>query len=75
VDDALAKLADPRLSPDAIIVEASGLADPVAISRIIRFSRVEWVRPGGVVDLVDAAAHFDTVDRSYGFAGVLLRRP
>ncbi|MGV0802377.1 GTP-binding protein, partial [Mycolicibacterium elephantis] len=30
LDDALAKLADPRLGLDAIIVEASGLADPVA---------------------------------------------
>lgn len=63
LDEALAKLADPRLGLDAIIVEASGLADPVAISRIIRFSGVERVRHGGVVDVVDAATHFDTVDQ------------
>ena len=63
LDDALARLADPRLRLDAIIVEASGLADPVAIARLIRFSGVEGVRPGGVVDVVDAAAHFHTVDR------------
>ena len=63
LDDALAKLADPRLGLDTIIVEASGLADPVAISRIIRYSGVERVRPGGVVDVIDGAAHFDTVDR------------
>lgn len=62
LDDALAKLADPKLGLDAIIIEASGLADPIAISRIIRFSGVERVRPGGVVDVIDAAAHFDTVD-------------
>ncbi|BBY80842.1 GTP-binding protein [Mycolicibacterium pulveris] len=62
LDDALAKLADPRLGLDAIIVEASGLADPVAISRIIRFSGVERIRPGGIVDVIDAATHFDTVD-------------
>lgn len=62
LDEALAKLADPRLGLDAIIVEASGLADPVAISRIIRFSGVERIRPGGVVDVVDVTAHFDTVD-------------
>jgi G3E family GTPase len=63
LDDALARLADPRLRLDAIIVEASGLADPVAIARLIRFSGVEGVRPGGVVDVVDATAHFQTVDR------------
>jgi G3E family GTPase len=62
LDDALAKLADPKLGLDAIIVEASGLADPVAISRIIRYSGVERVRPGGVVDVIDALTHFDTVD-------------
>ncbi|MDQ2636329.1 MAG: GTP-binding protein, partial [Actinomycetota bacterium] len=62
LDDALAKLADPRLGLDAIIVEASGLADPVAISRIIRFSGVDRIRPGGIVDVIDVTAHFDTVD-------------
>ncbi|WP_193045656.1 CobW family GTP-binding protein [Mycolicibacterium baixiangningiae] len=63
LDAALEKLADPKLGLDAIIVEASGLADPVAVSRIIRFSGVDRVRPGGVVDVIDAAMHFDTVDR------------
>ncbi|MGH3643300.1 MAG: CobW family GTP-binding protein [Mycobacterium sp.] len=62
LDDALEKLTDPRLALDVIIVEASGLADPVAISRLIRFSGVERVRPGGVVDVIDAATHFDMVD-------------
>jgi G3E family GTPase len=78
LDEALEKLADPRLGLDVIIVEASGLADPVAISRIIRFSGVERVRPGGVVDVIDAAAHFDTVDRGglpparYGAASLIV---
>lgn len=63
LDAALEKLADPKLGLDAIIVEASGLADPVAVSRIIRFSGVDRVRPGGVVDVIDAARHFETVDR------------
>ncbi|MBX7448735.1 GTP-binding protein [Mycolicibacterium sp. 3033] len=62
LDVALARLADPRLRLDAIIVEASGLADPVAISRIIRFSGVDGIRSGGVVDVLDAVTHFDTVD-------------
>ncbi|MCV7224606.1 CobW family GTP-binding protein [Mycolicibacterium komossense] len=63
LDAALAKLADPRLQLDAIIVEASGLADPVAIARIVGFSGVDGVRDGGVIDVVDAAMHFDTVDQ------------
>ena len=46
LDEALEKLTDPRLELDAIIVEASGLADPIAISRIIRYSGVERVRHG-----------------------------
>ncbi|KUH82242.1 MULTISPECIES: GTP-binding protein [unclassified Mycobacterium] len=62
LDEALAKLADPKLALDAIIVEASGLADPIAISRIIRFSGVDRIRPGGIVDVIDAKAHFGTVD-------------
>ncbi|TRW89010.1 GTP-binding protein [Mycolicibacterium sp. 018/SC-01/001] len=63
LDVALAQLADPRLRLDAIIVEASGLAEPVAIARIIRFSGVDGIRSGGVVDVLDAVTHFDTVDR------------
>ncbi|BBY20301.1 CobW family GTP-binding protein [Mycobacterium stomatepiae] len=62
IDDALTKLADPRLNLDAVIVEASGLAEPVSVARIIGFSEVPGVRFGGLVDVVDAATHFDTVD-------------
>jgi G3E family GTPase len=78
LDTALEKLTDPRLALDAIIVEASGLADPVAVSRLIRFSGVERVRHGGVVDVIDAATHFDVVDRGgaplarYGAASLIV---
>ena len=78
LDEALAKLADPKLRLDAIIVEASGLADPVAVSRMIRFSGVERVRPGGVVDVIDTSAYFDTVDNGrtpparYGAASLVV---
>lgn len=63
LDSALARLADPKLALDAIIVEASGLAEPVTIARMLGFSRGERIRPGGVIDVIDAVNHFDTVDR------------
>jgi len=62
IDEALLKLADPRLNLDAVIVETSGLADPVAVARIIGFSEVSGVRFGGLVDVIDAATHFEIVD-------------
>ncbi|WP_046315641.1 GTP-binding protein [Mycobacterium sp. UM_Kg1] len=62
LDEALEKLSDPKLALDAIIVEASGVAEPGAVSRVIRFSGVERIRHGGVVDVVDAVEHFATVD-------------
>lgn len=78
LDEALVKLADPARRLDAIVVEASGLADPVAIARIIGFSKLSRVRPGGLVDVVDAVNHFDTVDCSvlppvrYGVASLIV---
>ncbi|PRB08244.1 GTP-binding protein [Microbacterium sp. MYb62] len=62
LDDALERLAHPRLRLDAILVEASGAADPVALTRLIRFSGAERIRPGGVVEVIDAVEHFRTVD-------------
>jgi G3E family GTPase len=78
LDEALEKLTDPRLGLDAIIVEASGLADPIAVARMIRFSGVERVRPGGVVDVIDAVTHFAQVDKGglpparYGAASLVV---
>ncbi|MFJ2544017.1 CobW family GTP-binding protein [Microbacterium sp. NPDC087589] len=62
LDAALEKLAHPRLRLDAIVVEASGAADPVSLARLLRFSGVERIRPGGIVEVIDAVAHFQTVD-------------
>lgn len=55
LDDALASLADPRLGLDSILVEASGIADPRALARMVLASAAPGVRFGGVVHLVDAA--------------------
>ncbi|TWG94910.1 G3E family GTPase [Nocardioides sp. J9] len=62
LDDALEKLAQPRRGLDVIVVEASGIAEPGALAQMIRASTAAHVRPGGVVDVVDAAHYFDTVD-------------
>jgi G3E family GTPase len=45
LDDALTTLARPKLRLDAIIIEASGLADPIALSRIIHFSKARISAP------------------------------
>jgi G3E family GTPase len=50
----------------------------VAIARLIGFSEMRGVRPGGLVDVVDAVNHFDTVDRGalppvrYGAASLIV---
>ncbi|MFT3968700.1 MAG: GTP-binding protein [Micropruina sp.] len=62
LDEALEKLAHPSRRLDAIVVEASGIAEPVALARLIRFSGVERVRPGGLVDVINAVDHLETVD-------------
>ncbi|QCU78836.1 GTP-binding protein [Citricoccus sp. SGAir0253] len=62
LDEALERLSRPRLRLDAIIVEASGAAEPLALARLVRHSSAGRVRPGGLVEVVDATEHFRTVD-------------
>jgi G3E family GTPase len=62
LDRALERLTRPQLGVDVVIVEASGVAEPGALARLIRFSGAERVRPGGVVDVLDAVEYFSTVD-------------
>lgn len=62
LEDALRRLSDPALRLDAVIIESSGAADPLALARLLRFSSVENIRPGGLIDVVDAVEHWHTVD-------------
>lgn len=62
LDEALEKLAQPRRALDVIVVEASGIAEPGALASMIAGSAAPNVRPGGVVDVVDAVEYFATVD-------------
>lgn len=57
LDEALDTLTDPRLRLDAVIVEASGVAEPVALARLIRFSGADRARLGGAVEVIDAVEH------------------
>lgn len=66
LDDALERLTHPRLALDAVVVEASGIAEPTTLAQLIRYSGVEAVRPGGLVDVVDAANYLDTLDDGIG---------
>ncbi|GAA4982571.1 CobW family GTP-binding protein [Actinopolymorpha pittospori] len=61
-DQALEKLSRPRLGLDVVIVEASGVAEPLALATLIQFSTAEGMRPGGLIDVVDAVEYFNTVD-------------
>ncbi len=62
LEGALVSLADPRLELDAIIVEASGIAEPLTLARMVS----QWGRHrfhlAGVIDIVDALMHEETVD-------------
>lgn len=71
LDTALERLTHPRLRLDAVIVEASGAADPLTLARLIRYSGAERTRPGGMVDVIDAAAWHDRADASAPDTGAL----
>jgi G3E family GTPase len=66
LDEALARLTHARLGLDVVIVEASGLAEPATLARLVRCSTVNRVRPGGVIDVVDAVEYFSTLDNGLG---------
>ena len=62
LEDALRTMAAPKLRLDAIVVEASGFAEPLTVARMIsRWGRSKF-RLGGVIDVIDACEHFSTVD-------------
>ena len=62
LEDALTALAKPRLRLDAIIVEASGFAEPLTLARMLTRMGHHRFHLGGVIDVVDATMHAATVD-------------
>ena len=64
LEDALVAMTNPKLRLDAIIVEASGFAEPLTLARMITRMGHHRFHLGGVIDVVDATMYFDTVDTS-----------
>ncbi|RDI49305.1 G3E family GTPase [Nocardia mexicana] len=58
LDGLFARLAEPRNRIDVIVVEASGLAEPRNLIRMVLGSDNPRIRYGGLVEVVDAE-HFD----------------
>lgn len=56
LDVALARLSGPSSDLDVIVVEASGLAEPRAVARMVVATEVPGVCFGGVIEVVDAVA-------------------
>ncbi|WP_030314114.1 CobW family GTP-binding protein [Streptomyces sp. NRRL B-3229] len=60
LDGYLAKLAHPDAGIDVIVIEASGLAEPQELVRMVLASEEPGIVYGGLVEVVDAAEFQDT---------------
>ncbi|MEV7073112.1 GTP-binding protein [Streptomyces sp. NPDC093990] len=60
LDGYLAKLARPEAGIDVIVIEASGLAEPQELVRMVLASEEPHIVYGGLVEVVDAAEFDDT---------------
>ncbi|MFJ7344754.1 CobW family GTP-binding protein [Streptomyces sp. NPDC101110] len=63
LDQYLERLAEPSLGIDVIVIEASGLAEPQELVRMLLASEHPGVIYGGLVEVVDAAEFEDTRGR------------
>jgi len=78
LDEMLTRLARPSARIDVIVVEASGLAEPQTLVRMILSSAEERIVYGGLVEVVDAAEFTDTraghpeIDRHLGIADLVV---
>ncbi|MFD0419531.1 CobW family GTP-binding protein [Streptomyces sp. NPDC127108] len=78
LDEYLERLADPAARIDVIVIEASGLAEPQELMRMVLASENPNIVYGGLVEVVDAA-EFDAtrqrhpeVDRHLGIADLVV---
>ncbi|KDN77504.1 cobalamin biosynthesis protein CobW [Streptomyces olindensis] len=66
LDQYLERLAEPSLGIDVIVIEASGLAEPQELVRMVLASEHPRIVYGGLVEVVDAAEFDDTRARHPG---------
>ncbi|MFF7771432.1 CobW family GTP-binding protein [Streptomyces massasporeus] len=78
MDQYLERLAEPGLGIDVIVIEASGLAEPQELVRMLLASEHPGVVYGGLVEVVDAAEFDDTrarhpeIDRHLALADLVV---
>ncbi|MEU4466434.1 GTP-binding protein [Streptomyces sp. NPDC024017] len=78
LDQYLERLAEPSLGIDVIVIEASGLAEPQELVRMLLASEHPGVVYGGLVEVVDAAEFDDTrarhpeIDRHLALADLVV---
>ncbi|MHC5907339.1 CobW family GTP-binding protein [Streptomyces sp. S6] len=78
LDSYLARLAAPAVGVDVIVIEASGLAEPGELVRMILASEHPAIEYGGLVEVVDAAefdvtrARHPEIDRHLGLADLVV---
>ncbi|MEU0215619.1 CobW family GTP-binding protein [Streptomyces sp. NPDC006265] len=78
LDQYLERLAEPTLGIDVIVIEASGLAEPQELVRMLLASEHPGVVYGGLVEVVDAAEFDDTrarhpeIDRHLALADLVV---
>ncbi|MGI5216956.1 CobW family GTP-binding protein [Nocardia sp. CA-290969] len=63
LDELFTRLTDPRAGIDVIVVEASGLAEPRNLVRMVVGSENPRIRYGGLLEVVDAAEFTATRER------------
>ncbi|WP_303325043.1 CobW family GTP-binding protein [Actinomyces radicidentis] len=62
IDASLARLVRARADLDAIIIEASGVAEPENLARLLRSSASRSTRFAGLIEVVDALHESTTID-------------
>ncbi|WP_030038969.1 CobW family GTP-binding protein [Streptomyces resistomycificus] len=78
LDEYLERLAQPSLGIDVIVIEASGLAEPRELVRMVLASEHPGIVYGGLVEVVDAAEFDDTrarhpeIDRHLALADLVV---
>ncbi|MEX3103868.1 MULTISPECIES: GTP-binding protein [unclassified Streptomyces] len=78
LDSYLERLAAPAVGVDVIVIEASGLAEPGELVRMVLASEHPAIEYGGLVEVVDAAEFDDTrvkhpeIDRHIGLADLVV---